>query len=315
MPLSGKIVLSASRRTDIPAFYMEWFMDRIVKKGHFEIVNPYNRKTSIIDAGPENIHTIVFWSKNFGPFLKKEYGERLLKKGYHLYFQFTINSQEMTLEANAPPLSHRLKQMESMSKRFHPKTINWRFDPICFYKKNGVLKNNLRDFPMIAENAAGCGVTRCVASFMDHYPKIVKRAARVGVEFFDPDMAQKVDIARRMEALLSNKGIKLSLCCEKSVLKALPPESGIEKSSCVPNNFFIREFGGDISTSPDRGQRIKYGCGCKTSVEAGVYHLHPCPHNCLFCYANPTSKRPKSAHPQSVHGDKNQLPGPYGGIQ
>ena len=85
-----KTVISASRRTDIPAFYMEWFMRQIVK-GTFEVVNPYNRHISRVKAAAADVDTIVFWSKNFGPFLKGRYGEKLIDLGYHLFFNFTIN--------------------------------------------------------------------------------------------------------------------------------------------------------------------------------------------------------------------------------
>jgi len=236
----------------------------------------------------EDVHTIVFWSKNFGPFLKGKFGESLVSMGYNLYFHFTLNSDDRILEPNLPSLKDRLRQLELMTKRFSPKNLNWRFDPLCFYKKDEMLKNNLGDFSLIAETAACCGIEKCTISFMDHYSKIAERiSAWKRLEFFDPSMPQKIKIALRMEKILSKKGIRLSACCENELIEGLPPESGIRKSSCVPNDLFVREFGGSLSTSRDRGQRIKQGCGCKVSVDVGVYHLHPCFHDCLFCYANP----------------------------
>ena len=81
-----KIVISASRRTDIPAFYMDWFMQQI-EQGCFEVINPYNRKATVVTATPDNVHTIVFWSKNFGPFIEGGYGQMLAAMGYNLFFQ------------------------------------------------------------------------------------------------------------------------------------------------------------------------------------------------------------------------------------
>ncbi|VEN72615.1 DNA photolyase [Candidatus Desulfarcum epimagneticum] len=290
MTRAGKITISASRRTDIPAFYMEWLMDRIVNRGFFETVNPYSRKTSVVPAGPDQVGAIVFWSKNFGPFLKEKRGETLLKKGFHLYFHFTLNSKDRLLEPRVPPLEDRLEQMKALSERFGAQNVNWRFDPVCFYRTSGKSRHNLADFPVIAETAARGGVASCVTSFMDHYPKISRRIpAQSGFGFFDPPLSRKIETALRMENLLAPMGIALSLCCEKAVLEGLPAESNIQKSACVPNDFFIREFGGPLSTSRDRGQRP--GCGCMVSVDVGVYHLHPCPHDCLFCYANPQSAR------------------------
>ena len=85
MTNATKIVLSASRRTDIPAFYMPWFMEQI-KNGRFPVVNPFNRRESIVPATPDQVHSIVFWSKDFGNFLKNDFGQWLQKQGYHLFF-------------------------------------------------------------------------------------------------------------------------------------------------------------------------------------------------------------------------------------
>ena len=81
----SRIVLSASRRTDIPAFYMPWFMKQI-KRGVFEVVNPFNRQVRTVPATPADVHTIVFWSKDFGLFLKENQAKKLQQAGYHLFF-------------------------------------------------------------------------------------------------------------------------------------------------------------------------------------------------------------------------------------
>ncbi|MBL7195302.1 MAG: DUF1848 family protein, partial [Desulfobacterales bacterium] len=112
-----KIVISASRRTDIPAFYMRWFMEQIQNK-YFEVINPYNRHVSVTPARPDMVHTIVFWSKNFGPFIEGKFGEKLLKMGFNLFFNFTINSDSPILEPNVPPLKERLKQLEYLCGNF-----------------------------------------------------------------------------------------------------------------------------------------------------------------------------------------------------
>ena len=105
----NQIVISASRRTDIPAFYMPWFMEQI-SKGEFEVVNPFNQRVSVVPAAPNEGHTIVFWSKNFGPFLHEDFDRRLQDSGYHLFFNFTINSVLPALEPNVPPLGERLER-------------------------------------------------------------------------------------------------------------------------------------------------------------------------------------------------------------
>jgi uncharacterized protein DUF1848 len=291
MKHSNQIVISASRRTDIPAFYMNWFMEQI-KKGVFEVINPYNRRKFIVPATPDSVHTIVFWSKNFAPFLKGRFGQKLLAMGYNLFFNFTINSDIPLLEPRVPSLKQRLDQLRDLSRNYDSKTINWRFDPICFFKfEEKVIKDNLHDFSRIATWASKCGVTRCITSFMDHYTKIKKRIKLIpGFSFIDPILSEKTGILLKLEKELSEKNIDLYACCEKEVLNALPSGSNIRKGSCIPNDLFVKIFGGDLSIKRDTGQRSSKGCGCMISVDIGSYHLHPCYHNCLFCYANPTQK-------------------------
>ena len=289
MKHSNQIVISASRRTDIPAFYMDWFMEQIIK-GMFEVTNPYNRRKFIVPASPDKIHTIVFWSKNFAPFIKGDFGQKLLRMGYNLFFNFTINSDIPLIEPRVPSLKQRLDQLRDLCRNYDPRSINWRFDPICFFKfEERVIKDTFHDFSRIAEWASQCGVTRCITSFMDHYAKINKRTKSIpGFSFIDPILSEKIEILLKMEKKLSEKNIDLYTCCEKDVLNALPSGSNIRKSSCIPNDLFVKIFGGNLSFKRDTGQRSSKGCGCMISVDIGSYHLHPCYHNCLFCYANPT---------------------------
>jgi hypothetical protein len=101
--IEKKTVLSVSRRSDIPAFYLDWFAAGI-KKGFFDVINPYNRRTSRVDARSRKVHSIVFWSKNFGPFLDGPCPDLLERMGYPLFFNFTITGAPSFLEPNLPPL-------------------------------------------------------------------------------------------------------------------------------------------------------------------------------------------------------------------
>lgn len=297
-----KMILSASRRTDIPAFYMKWFMERL-EKGVFETINPFNRQRSQILASPETIHSIVFWSKNFKPIISEGYGIKLRDMGYGLFFNFTVNSENPLLEPNIPRLEERLDQMRVLSDLFGPETIYWRFDPICFYrKKNGRLLNNYHDFETIAKTVAQCGINRCVTSFMDDYKKIKQRLpVKNGLRFIFPDTHEKANILLDMERFLSDLGISLVTCCEKNVMDHLPETSSISSGACIPGNRLKALYGGNISMKKDTGQRTKAGCRCRESKDIGSYAHHPCFHNCLFCYANPACdmKYPKKV---PVHG-------------
>ncbi len=284
-----QIVISASRRTDIPAFYLGWFMYRL-ERGFFEVPNPYNRKVAVVPATADRVHTIVFWSKDFGPFLADRIGENLLRRGFHLFFNFTINSAVSLLEPRVPPLADRLDQLEELSRRFDPRAIHWRFDPICFFSSpEGGRQHNLEDFDRISETAAQVGVRRCITSFVDLYAKVRTRVARLpGVRLEDPQPDRKISTLLGMGKRLRAKNIELLLCCEKELHESLPPESGIGQSACIPNDLLMALYGGNLPLRRDTGQRIRQGCGCRVSADIGSYRDQPCNHNCLFCYANPS---------------------------
>jgi len=299
---SEKIVISASRRTDIPAFYMDWFMEGI-EQGHFKVQNPVSGQVMTVQATPDKVHTIVFWSKNYGPFLDGGYGQELRRMGFHLFFHFTINSEDTLLEPCIPPLEERLEQARALSREFG--AISWRFDPVCFYKDSGsargknnkdkdskeIVYDNLQDFGRIAEAMGRMGVRRCITSFMDDYSKIQKRIRRrPGFSFIFPELQEQVEVLLRMEKILSALSISLYTCCEKKLLSSLPPHSGIRAGSCIPNDLLQKLFGGHVSLRADYGQRHREGCGCKVSRDIGSYRDQPCHHHCLYCYANPASR-------------------------
>jgi hypothetical protein len=279
-------ILSVSRRTDIPAFYMPWFMEQVTR-GQIEVVSPYNRRVRQVAVSPQRVHAMVFWSKDFGPFLAERCGERLIEMGYHLWFNFTVNSRSPLLEPGVPDLNQRLEQLRQLCLRFGSTAVQWRFDPIChFITPAGVTATNLNDFPTIAAVAGECGIGTCTTSFMDHYRKIERRN-RETLTFFEPSAAEKISILLHMEQTLSSLGIHLALCCENEVLGRLPEGSTIKSGACISGRRIKAVHGGRVSLRQDAGQRKASGCGCTVSVDVGSYNLHPCRHNCRFCYANP----------------------------
>ncbi|MDX9786975.1 MAG: DUF1848 family protein [Desulfobacterales bacterium] len=296
MKTPPKIVLSASRRTDIPAFYMDWFMAGITA-GVFEVKNPYNGRTRQVPATTDTVHTIVFWSKNFGPFIQGGYERTLKQMGFHLFFNFTINSESTALEPHVPLLSTRLQQLSALTQTNPAEAISWRFDPICRYQTgSGAPTDNLKDFDRIAEHANSCGLTRCITSFMDLYPKIKRRTARNSdIRFTTFSIAEQTERILAMHQKLNAMSIQLQTCCENDLIQSLPSTSGITNGACIPNDLLMQLFGGRLSIKKDTGQRTTFGCNCKVSVDIGSYDLHPCFHNCLFCYANPAPPPEKTA--------------------
>jgi hypothetical protein len=285
-------IISASRRTDIPGWYTPWFLAQI-KQGGFTIQTPYNKASKRVDARPESVHSIVFWSKNFGPF-QDLYADQILKDmGYHLYFNFTINSRNALLEPKLPGLSERLSQANHLCEKFGPDKLSWRFDPICFYRiDNKGIGNNLGDFTMIADAMAEMGISRCVTSFYNGYKKIETRVSHLSslgnphVCFIDPTIEKKQQVIQRMADYLGQKNIDLHLCCETSVFQTLGKGSHVKQNACIDGKHLKHLYGGTPETGKDYGQRSKLGCQCTKSIDIGAYADHPCYHNCLFCYAN-----------------------------
>ncbi|MDY0312075.1 MAG: DUF1848 family protein [Desulfobacterales bacterium] len=288
MTIAPRCVLSASRRTDIPAFYLDWFLEGI-RQGAFDVRGPYQRQPRRVPASVAAVHTIVFWSKDFGPFLRRRVGEQLQRQGFHLFFNFTVNSRDRILEPRVPELKERLDQLAELARRFSPEAIHWRFDPICHYRtSDGRTHDNRGDFQHIADAAAAAGIRRCITSFVDLYPKVGRRAERVGVWFQDPPMTEKTAILEAMAEALRCRRIGLETCCEAKVLDHLPVGTDIRAGACIPSDRLMALFGGHLSLRQDSGQRRRAGCRCRVSVDIGSYALHPCHHNCLFCYARPT---------------------------
>ena len=284
------IILSASRRTDIPAFYLDWFLNQM-DSGYFDVKNPYTKKSKRVFVSPKTTHTIVFWSKNFDRFIKKKTGEKLKKDGFNLFFNFSINAENTILEPNVPELNLRIKQLKQLCDNFGPESIAWRFDPICFYQTETFKTpaSNLDHFKTISEMVSETGITRCVTSFFDPYPKISRRLKRRGMslKFIDPPKTQKVKLIEKMAADLSGLGIRLHLCCENDIFKALDKQVGIRQNACIDGRMYQQFSPKACTTSKDYGQRFKKGCQCTKSVDVGSYDDHPCHHNCLFCYARP----------------------------
>lgn len=258
-------------------------------QGHFDVINPYNRLISRVAAGPDQVHTIVFWSKNFAPFISHDYGRLLENRGYPLFFNFTINSSHPLLEPAVPALKTRIEQLARLCDRHGPECIQWRFDPICYFKdRNGRIDTNLDQFKTIAQHAAKLGIKVCITSFVDLYRKVQHRLKQKATPaLFDPPMEAKIAQIKKMAGTLARLKMQLHLCCEKEVLAALPEQTPVQAAACIPNRRLTALYGPGISLNKDRGQRTAAGCQCGTSKDIGSYSLHPCLHNCLFCYANP----------------------------
>jgi len=276
-----KTVISASRRTDIPRWFLddaiEWF-----KRGEIQVKNPFNQRFYTVSLRKEDVHSIVWWSKDFSRFLEKH---EFFDDNYNQYFQFTINGYSSENIQFLEPgmttsLDNRLEQARTLASIYGSQNINWRFDPVVFWNDGDLIKDNLQDYKYIATNLANVGITRNTISFACWYGKCVKRAKKRRFGFIEPTTEQRISIADDIVRIARELGITVYSCCNDDLLC----DGSIIKSSCIDGELLSRIFGEPASIEHDRGQRE--ACGCTKSKDIGSYDMI-CKHGCLYCYANP----------------------------
>ena len=281
-----KEVISASRRTDMPACYLDRLI-RFVSQGFAEVDNPYSGRTHTIDIRSENVHTLVLWSKNFGPFL----GKSDCFSSFHLYFLFTINDMP-AFEPGVPPLARRIDQARELAARYGSERIGWRYDPVIFDSDGPVA--TVETFRWIGEKLAGFGIKRAIFSFLDMYGKVKSRNESLGLGIVDPPAGRKIEYANRLSETASSLGFSLESCSER-----LGPIEGITASACIDGVLLSRLRGEPARTTKDKGQRAD--CNCTLSRDIGSYRTMPCPNGCLYCYANPViRRRPEGSKPNGA---------------
>jgi len=281
-------IISCSRRTDIPAFLMDWVVQQI-KIGYVDVVNPFNRnQISRISLKPENVKCWVWWSKNFKDWIKIfNETENLFRMYKGHSFQFTINSPS-ELENNVKiSLENRFQQLEWLINEFGLLAVNFRFDPIILYKKynSKIIKSNLDKFEYIIENISGLGLKEMIFSFATIYEKVKNRMYARGYTPIDPPIEQKKEILAKMIEICANYNIKMKACCQPDLLKI----EGIEQAHCIDAYRIEKIIGESIPKIRDTGQRKD--CGCFKSKDIGGYTgIFRCKHNCDYCYASPAKK-------------------------
>jgi len=256
----------------MPSCYMEQFLG-FIKKGFAEVTNPFSGRTSFVNLDPDNVHTIVLWSKNFRLFIKNA---RFFSR-YNLYFLFTINDLPV-FEPGIPSLDERLKQLEHLAGEFGPERIGWRFDPVIKTSKGWA--QGLDSFERIAEKASREGVKRVIFSFLDMYGKVRTRNRIHNLGIIEPDNSEKLDFAFGLAEISAKTGLVPEACSEIEGIA-----DGIKKASCINGNYLSELSGEPVSLAKDSGQRKE--CGCTKSCDIGSYSDMPCGNGCFYCYANP----------------------------
>jgi hypothetical protein len=264
------MVLSVSRRTDIPAFYSNWFFQR-VKEGFVMTRNPRNiHNISRIPINNDVIDCIVFWTKDPSKMISglKNLGE------IPFYFQFTLNAYPNGIEKNVPKKKILLGTFKKLSDIISPKRIIWRYDPILFTDKIGI-DYHTKYYEDLAKRISGYSNT-CTISFLDKYKRIEKNLNSARIRELTID---EINILSSRISLIAEKySVNVLTCAEKYDLS----NYGIRHGRCIDNKLIEEITGKKIFIKKDKNQREM--CGCIESVDIGEYNS--CHHNCIYCYAN-----------------------------
>ena len=270
-----RTVISASRRTDIPAFYLDWFIEKI-NQGYIKVKNPfYPSQVNRIPLKVSDVHSIIFWSKDFKNFLQKtsEF------KDYNLFFIFTINDNPIW-EPNVIKLDKRLNQLEELVEIYGPEYIEYRFDPIVFWYEDGEIVNNLSSFQTIIQKVSDLKIDNCVINFVNWYKKSIRRAKKYNLRYYDPPNKDKIKIIEPMAEFCHKFGIKMYSCCNEN----LTTIDNVYRSRCIDGYKLSKLFKEKCSVAKAPTRDL---CGCTKSRDIGNYQDQICHHACIYCYAHP----------------------------
>ena len=276
------LIISASRATDIPAFYADWFFRRL-DKGYVRWRNPFSGQDSYVSF--VNTRFIVFWSKNPAPLVPQL--STLKERGIGCYIQYTLNDYETEgLEPNVPPLQQRIETFRRLVDALGIGAVVWRFDPLILTDRI-TIDTLLEKIAHIADALVGY-TEKLVFSFADieSYKKVSRNLRHSGINYREWDEATMREFASRLSTLnRDNWNVRLATCAERIDLS----EYGIEHNRCIDPGLISRLAPDDsalqnflYNARSDSGQRK--ACGCILSKDIGAYNT--CPHGCLYCYAN-----------------------------
>ncbi len=278
-----KRVISASRRTDLVAFFPEWLSSVLVARSA-RIYGPSGH-TYTVDLSPKNVHTVVLWSKNFSKLIHNIYDLRdLLRKYDQLYFHFTITGLGGSfIELTVPPPDVALSQLEPLIEiAGMPERISFRFDPIVYWRERNRIRTNLHFFEKIAPRLSHLGIKDVRFSFAQWYDKAKRRAQNQDFSYIDSTLEEKKEATKILAQIAEVWNLRL-FSCSQDFLAEIP---GVSPSACIDGHLLQKLHPQNelVSFRKDKSQRVQ--CRCTDSVDIGSY-TQSCPHSCLYCYANP----------------------------
>ena len=261
------MIISASRRTDIPAFHAEWMMERL-REGYALVRNPFNaRQVSRVSLTRVDAEAIVFWTKDASNMLRCL--DELDGMGFKYMFQYTLTPYGQDIERNVDKRGS-VEALMKLSARSGKNRVIWRYDPILL-GGGWDCERHMRAFEALCRQLEGA-VGRCVISFVDLYASVKRNA-----KWIQPNEEQMRAMARQIAQTARAHGMIPSACAEAIDLT----EEGIEPRGCVDRADIADLLGLPIRTEKDTGQRT--ACRCIRSVDIGAYDT--CAHGCVYCYA------------------------------
>ena len=261
------MIISASRRTDIPAFFHEWFFRRI-GEGFALVRNPVNpSQVRRVALTPDLVDCIVFWTKNPGAMIPDLDG----LDGYRYYFQFSLTPYGRETETHLPDKAKIIDSFRRLSDRLGAHRVVWRYDPI-FVNGQYTVSYHAENFGMIAGALRGY-TEKAIISFIDMYPKTERNMSGHKPEAIGPETKHLI-----AGQLAASAPIAIETCAEDIDLS----QYGITRAKCIDDNLVSRIMGHPLDVKKDRSQRPE--CGCVASVDIGAYNT--CLNGCLYCYAN-----------------------------
>lgn len=271
------MIISASRRTDIPAFFSEWFMQS-VRAGVCEVSNPVNpRQVSSVSLKPGEVDGIVFWTRDSRPLLPSL--DELDSLGFVYYFLFTINGYPRVFEPHCPELREAVAAFKELAERVGPKRVIWRYDPIIISNLTDA-EYHLERVDRIAEELKGY-TQRMIISVLDIYRDIGSRLKALEEEgvFIDGslDAEDLWPVIKGIAGIAKSAGIEVRTCAEREDYTPV----GAPPGRCIDPALMARLRGSPVSSRKDPGQRKD--CLCAVSRDIGVYNT--CPAGCVYCYA------------------------------
>ena len=284
------MIISASRRTDIPSYYSEWFYNRI-KEGYVYVRNPMNiHNIGKISLSPDVVDGIVFWTKNPTPML----GQLNKLEKYTYYFQFTLNSYGTDVEPNVPSKNDVIiPTFQNLSHMIGKERVVWRYDPILFNEKY-TIQYHKKYFRLLADKLANY-TEKCTVSFIDFYKNTQKNIMPLGI--VEVPLAEKLELMNAFSEIAKEYNIYIDTCAEDIELDKF----GITHAHCIDRSRLEKIGNFKLNVDKDKNQRVE--CGCVASIDIGAYNT--CKNGCLYCYANFSSKTVSSNY--SEHNPDSPL--------